>query len=282
MNACGTCPGTTMLPFTSFESRPLMMYSIASVTTRLGTRASVVMAPFTAPTVAPMATAITNPDHTGMCCDRNRSPTTNADRPSVDPTDRSMLRVTMTIVSPTPTSAIRDAPPRRCCILPLLGKLWFLRGGGEPLSEPNLLLVATGQGGYHVPHSAVLQLQPLCPGHGQSTLGAAEDKPGFAQPLQRCERDIVVNRQVHDQALLPPVLGDERDARRHGGGRLTVRQRLAQQAHRARGAAVNSEDRPGDLGAPGTHKTGKCDHLAPTDVETNVVEHVLPHELVDS
>ena len=126
MNACGTWPGTTMLPFTSLESRPLMMYSIASVTTRLGTRTSVVMAPLTAPTAAPMAIAITNPDHTGMCCDRNRSPTTNADRPSVDPTDRSMLRVTMTIVSPTPSSAIRDAPTSSCWMLPLLAKLWFL------------------------------------------------------------------------------------------------------------------------------------------------------------
>src|ERR1700684_863088 len=44
---------------------------------------------------------------------------------------------------------------------------------------------------------------------------------------------------------------------------------------------VNPEDRPGDLGAPRTHKTGKCDDLASADVEADVVEHVLPHELVD-
>ena len=152
-----------MLPFTSFESRPLMMYSIASVTTRLGTRTSVVMAPLTAPTAAPMAIAITNPDHTGMCCDRNRSPTTNADRPSVDPTDRSMLRVTMTIVSPTPSSAIRDAPTSSCWMLPLLAKLWFLsvvrrntssdqgQGAGlsypQEASRPGIPGACTGAGG---------------------------------------------------------------------------------------------------------------------------------------
>ena len=45
------------------SSMPRMMYSVASVTTRLGTRSSVVMAPLTAPHAAPTAIPITKPDH---------------------------------------------------------------------------------------------------------------------------------------------------------------------------------------------------------------------------
>ena len=115
-----------MLPDTSLASTPRTMYSIASVTTRLGTRATVVISPLTAPMAAPSATAITNPDHTGMCWCRNRLPTTKAHKPSTDPTDRSTLRVTMTSVSPTPSSAISDAPVSNCCTLLALAKLWSL------------------------------------------------------------------------------------------------------------------------------------------------------------
>ena len=56
-----------MWPFTSLASTPRMMYSMARVTTRLGTRATVVISPLIAPIAAPRAIAITNPDHTGMC-----------------------------------------------------------------------------------------------------------------------------------------------------------------------------------------------------------------------
>ena len=84
------------------------------------------ISPLTAPTAAPSAIAMTKPDQTGMCSVRNRSPTTKAHRPSTEPTDRSTLRVTMTIVSPTPSSATRDAPTSSCWRLPAEAKSWFL------------------------------------------------------------------------------------------------------------------------------------------------------------
>jgi hypothetical protein len=50
------------------------------------------------------------------------SPSSNADRPSTDPTERSTLRVTITSVSPTESSAMIDAPVRICWTLAVLAK----------------------------------------------------------------------------------------------------------------------------------------------------------------
>ena len=97
------------------------------MTTRLGTRATTVTRPLIAPTVAPMAMPSRKPSSTGMCgWFLNVMPTTYADRPTTDPTDRSTLRVTMTSVSPTPSSAINAAPVSSCCTLAAWAKAWLL------------------------------------------------------------------------------------------------------------------------------------------------------------
>jgi hypothetical protein len=57
----------------------------------------------------------------------NRSPTVYAESPTIDPTDRSTLRVTMTSVSPTPSIAISEAPVSSCWTLSLLAKLWLCK-----------------------------------------------------------------------------------------------------------------------------------------------------------
>src|SRR3954469_3450877 len=95
------------------------------VTTRLGTRSTVTMRPLATPAATPTSVPITKPDHTGMWWYLNRSPTMYADRPSTEPTDRSTLRVMITSVSPTPSSANREAPLSICWMLLLSTKCGF-------------------------------------------------------------------------------------------------------------------------------------------------------------
>ena len=104
------------------------------------------------------------------------------------------------------------------------------RAGGQPLGEHDLLLVAAGQRADRVGEPAVLDLQPLRPVRGERALGAADDQsPSRLEAPQRGERDVALDRQLHDQALLAAVLGDEADAGAHRRGR---RRRAAARARR--------------------------------------------------
>ena len=66
-NALGTLDGSICLPLTIIASRPRMMYKVARVTTRLGTRNTVTMSPLIAPKTAPTTTPIAKPT-TGAVC----------------------------------------------------------------------------------------------------------------------------------------------------------------------------------------------------------------------
>ena len=100
----------------------------------------------------------------------------------------------------------------------------------EPFGQDDLLLVAARQHGHRVGEPAVLEPQPLGPVGGERPFGRGPDEAALPQPGQRGERHVLLDRHVHDQALLAPVLRHVADPGRHRGrGR-----RLAQLLCRAR------------------------------------------------
>ena len=105
--ASGSEADTTCLPLNSRMSIPRMMYSVASVTTRLGTRPAATMNPLTTPHARPMPSPARKTTGMGMPgCGPNRFEDAYADRPSTDPTDRSTFLLITTIVSPRASRAI--------------------------------------------------------------------------------------------------------------------------------------------------------------------------------
>ena len=99
-----------------------------------------------------------------------------------------------------------------------------------------------------------------------------------AQPRQR---DVAGDREVHHQALLAAVLGDEAEAGAHGGERAPAGQALARHLDVAGVGLVDAEDRAGDLAAAGADEPGERDDLAGADVERDVEEHALAREALD-
>ena len=91
-----------------------------------------------------------------------------------------------------------------------------LRARGEPLAEHDLLLVAAGQEADRVGELVELQLQLGRPVRGELGLGAGADHAELvAQRLQAGEADVALDAELHHQALLAAVLGDEADAGLH-------------------------------------------------------------------
>ena len=66
VNADGSVLAVTMLPPTMRMSIPLMMYRLASVTTRLGTRPAATSRPFTIPQPRPIPRPTRNTTGSGM------------------------------------------------------------------------------------------------------------------------------------------------------------------------------------------------------------------------
>ena len=89
------------------------------------------------------------------------------------------------------------------------------RLAAEPLRKDGLLLVAARQRPDRVRQLRVLQPQAQRPVAREGALGAAEDEAASTNGVEGCQRDVALDREVHDEALLPPVLGDEPDSRRH-------------------------------------------------------------------
>ena len=85
-----------------------------------------------------------------------------------------------------------------------------------------------------------LRLQPDRPVGRERPFRRRPDQAALAQPAERGERHVLLHRHVHDQALLPAVLGDEADARGHRAGR------------RGLGAAA------GRASAPRPRRSGRC------------------------
>ena len=187
-------------------------------------------------------------------------------RPSA--TSPSRMRCTSALVPtsmPRVGSSIISSEGPRASHLPSTTFCWFPPDSVETAfhSRPNFSWSRSAQVGGEVP------------------LAGAADEAEPAQPAERGQRDVPVDAEVHDQALLPSVLGHQGDSRRHRGKRRPVRQHLAVHLHHARGPPVDAEDGPGHLAAPRADQPGQRDDLAAADREGDVVQHALTAEVLD-
>src|SRR5690606_10822220 len=85
--------------------------------------------------------------------------------------------------------------------------------------------------------------------------------------------------ELHDQALLAAILGDEGQPGLDGGGRVAAAQRSAVDVHLAAVVAVDAEDRPDDLTAAGADESREGDDLAAVHGEADVGEGTVPGQV---
>ena len=85
-------------PCAHAKSMPRITYSVPSVITSDGTRAQATITPLIRPKKAPNRIPPTNTSGIGMPWSANITPVAKAVMPRIEPTLRSMLRVTTTIV----------------------------------------------------------------------------------------------------------------------------------------------------------------------------------------
>ena len=84
-------------------------------------------------------------------------------------------------------------------------------------------------------------------------LGAARDQPAAPDAVERRERDVALDREVHHQPLLAAVLGDEPDARRpspRSASRAAAAGRRSRPSRRPSGRCRRSPARPRVRPAP--------------------------------
>ena len=108
--------GSTCLPPDRMNSSPRYRLSVPSVTMMDGSRNSVTSSPLTRPSAAPQASAVSTPTISGQSgWARNTMPAAMAEKPRIEPIDRSTWRATITVISPiaaTSTSGIASSTMR--------------------------------------------------------------------------------------------------------------------------------------------------------------------------
>ena len=144
------------------------------------------------------------------------------------------------------------------------------RVGGQPLGQHDLLLVAAGQGADRVGQVTELGLQPLGPLGRLVALGAAQQQAEPGQLAGSGQGHVALDRQLHDQALLAAVLGDQRHAGGHRGARRAGLEPLAEERDGAGVVRVDAEHRLHHLGPSGPDQTGQGDDLAGAYREADV------------
>ena len=139
------------------------------------------------------------------------------------------------------------------------------RAGHQPLGDDDLLLVAARQAlDRRLGDRSGLDAQRcghLAGAGGEAgVVDDAERRP--AEPRQRGERDVAVDRHVHHQAFLAAVLGEEGHARGDGAARGHGGDRRAADDELAAVEGIEAEEDPGELGAARTHQAEEADDLA--------------------
>ena len=99
----------------------------------------------------------------------------------------------------------------------------------------------------------------------------AAERAGATRPRERQgreghEREVVGHRRVQQEAVLPAVLGDERQAAGDRGARRR-RQPPTRHEHLAAVERVEAEEGAQGLGAPGAHEAGEAEDLAAVEGE---------------
>src|SRR3954447_15288418 len=145
-----------------------------------------------------------------------------------------------------------------------------LRVRRQPLGEHDLLLVAARQRADDIVEPVVFELQLGAPFGRQRVLGGRADQPAVRQRPELRQRGVARDREIHHQALRPPILRDEADPRAHRRSGLAGREPPAVDLDMTGVRAVDSEDRPRHLAAAGADEPGQRDDLARAHVEADV------------
>ena len=149
------------------------------------------------------------------------------------------------------------------------------RLGGQPLGQHDLLLVAAGQLFHRFVQAGVLQAQALAPTRGRASRSPrGSEQPEAPQPVQHDQRHCCArSRRVHDAgpagggppAPVPPRRASAACGSRGGSGSPLSRDR-------ARVVAVDAEDRPDHLAAPGRRPARPARRSRPRGPRRDVVE----------
>ena len=146
------------------------------------------------------------------------------------------------------------------------------RIGGEPFGQHDLLLVAARKRLYGLVEIAELQSQSLQVRLDKGELASSPDQTGERRPVDRRQRGIGEDREIHDEALAEPVLRHVGYSPRHGVGRIREGRRLAGEPNLAGCRPVDAEQDAGHLGAAAPDQAAQADHLARAHGEGDVGE----------
>src|SRR5205807_116517 len=106
----------------------------------------------------------------------------------------------------------------------------------------------------------------------QPELPLRADQPGDGGLVDRRQRRIGKDGEIHHQALPDAVLREIGDAMRQRLARRSRRDRLTREADAAGTRPVDAEEDAGDLGAATADQPAKAEDLAGADSERDVVE----------
>ena len=136
------------------------------------------------------------------------------------------------------------------------------RTDGEPFGQHNLLLVAARKRLYGLVEIVELQPQSLQVRLDEGKLASSPDQTGERHPVDRRQRGVGEDREIHDEALAEPVLRHVGYSPPHGVGRIREGCRLAGEPDLAGCRPVDAEQDARHLGAPASDQAAEADHLA--------------------
>src|SRR3712207_3377118 len=158
-----------------------------------------------------------------------------------------------------------------------------LRIHAQPAGQKDFLLVAAGELPDRLVWARGLDAEVRYEPVDQLVLGLLGHQPRAREPRQGRGDDVLLHREIRDNALQLAVLGQKGDPRlyrRVGRASLDI---LPLDPDRSGVEGLGTENRLGRLGSAGTEEAGESRHFAGTDVEgylaeTRVLGEILGHE----
>ena len=155
------------------------------------------------------------------------------------------------------------------------------RPGHQPLADDDLLLVSAGESGHRPIDAVRLDLEELRHLVDGRPFGGPIDDAEAAEPLDRCERQVVAHRHGQHQPFVLAILGDERHSHSVGlchAGAAHLH-RLPADLDRAGSADNGAEERKEQLLLALPIKAAESDDFARTDLEVDSVEPAGPRQV---
>src|SRR5437667_373530 len=272
--------------------------------------------PFTIPASAPVETPARIPTGTGACHSVIKTAVITDESVITVPIERSMLPLMITKVTPSarmPFTAVamripttlsnwgkfgRDHDDRLSLLRELVQEVvdLALRADvdparrlvededvgvrGEPLRDDDLLLRAAREVAHLLPQARRLDCEPLHELLRRRTGAARVHTPERAQELaQRCDHDVGLDVHPEREPVALAILGQVADALANGVARAVDPRRSAVHADLRRVRPVSAEDRAGDLGPAGAHKTRETEDLPAPDREAHTADRAAAGEV---